>query len=228
MKSQTKLAFGLLAMAVTASACGSSAAAVGKAAQPVVNISKAGPCNSAPGMLIEPKTTPATPTASSCWANGLYVGDGSLQSKQIIFASKEADLMQYEASPAMFVDATKWAAWKKDASQYMDTTVITGMAAQQARALNAHQTFAVSTGNLLASSGLAKTDPSECQSSVVLVKSEPAPQYLVTESDVVQNAVVNGKTASTHGSYTDVLAQVNGQFKMVGQNLNGEIPPCVG
>ena len=228
MKPQTKLAFGLLGVAITASACGGGAA-VAKGTQPVANISKPGPCNSAPGMLVEPQNTPATPTATSCWANGLYVGDGSLQSKQIIFASKMADLLQYEATSAMFANPTEWAAWEKQAAQYIDASGITSESAQLAILLNKHQTFALPPGNPVVNSGFQESAPAECKSSVVLDKNEPSPQYLVEARDDQQTSVTNGKLSRSTGSGTDVLAKVGQNFRLIGiLSANSQVPPCVG
>lgn len=228
MKTQTKLAFGLLGVAVTASACGGGAA-VAKGAQPVVNISKPGPCNSAPGMLVEPKTTPATPTASSCWAGGMYVGDGSLQSKQIIFASKMADLEQYEATSATFADPTAWAAWTQQASKYISATGINVEAGLLATQLNQHQTFALPAGNPQLNSGFAKTDPAECQSSIAVAQGSPSPQYLVVERNISQKSVTNGKLSTTVGSWTDVIAKVGNQYTLVDVlPSKSQVPPCAG
>jgi len=158
----------------------------------------------------------------------MFVGNGSLQSKEIIFASKEADLLQYEASPALFVDQQAWSKWKTKAAKVMDSKVATGVSGQMAEMLDHHEIFELpSTGTLVANSGLQKTYPAECQSSVVLNKNQPSPQFLVTETNVAQKSISNGKLTTNTTTYTDVLAETNGAYKMVGAIDNGQVPPCV-
>lgn len=227
---KTRSALTFVTIAAALAACGSTASADSKgAARPVATMNKPGPCNDLPGMLVEPKATPATPTATSCWADGMFVGNGSLKSKQIIFASKEADLMQYEATSAMFANPTAWAAWKQQASQYIDAKGITSESAQLAILLNKHQTFALPPGDPVVNSGFQKTAPAECQSSVVLAKNEPSPQYLVEERDIKQTSVTNGQLSRNTVSVTDVLAQFGQNFRLIGiLSANSQVPPCVG
>lgn len=228
--SKVKTSVALIAIAAGVASCGSTAAAT--PAKPTntqsVDYNKPGPCNDLPKMLVPPKNgTPPTPTATSCWANGMYVGSGSMQSKQIIFDSKMADLLHYETTSAMFTNPKAWAAWNAEASKYADSKVVTGIGAQMAILLAKHQTFSLPPGNTVQNSGLAMTAPSECQSSAVVVKSEPSPEYLVTEQNVVEKNVTNGKTNSPSGSYTDVLANFNGTYKLLGTIYKGAVPPCV-
>lgn len=226
----SKTTVALMALAAGVAACGNTAATPAKpGTTQSVNYDKAGPCNDLPGMLTEPKTTPSTPTASSCWANGMYVGSGSLQSKQIIFAAKMAHLTHYEATSAMFTNPKEWAQWTAEASKYSDSQVVTGINAQMAILLDKHETFALPPGNPVQNSGLAKTPlVNECQSSAIVVKAAPSPQYLVTEQNVAEKDVVNGKTKIATGDYTDVLASLNGTYKLLGTIFKGPVPPCAG
>ena len=225
MTAKTKMAFALLGVAIAASACGSSASAAAKV--PSINSQKAGPCNDLD--LTVPKTTPPTPTANSCWADGMYVGNGSLKSKQIIFASKEADLMQYEATSAMFTTPTKWAAWEQQAKTYMSSRAISSEGADLAALLYKHEVFALPNGSPVSSSGFEATDPAECQSSVVINKNKPTPQYLVGETDIVQKSVTNGKLSTNTYSWTDVMSKVGQNYILVAK-LKGssQVPPCAG
>lgn len=96
MKTHQKLAFGLLTMAVTASACGGGAAVAKGAPASGVSLAKVQQAQYCSG-AVPPKGDSIDdpnggPTASACWANGLYVGDGPLVYKQIIFADKEVNL----------------------------------------------------------------------------------------------------------------------------------------
>ena len=159
----------------------------------------------------------------------MYVGTGSLKRKQIIFASKMADLLHYEATSTDFTNPAAWAKWTAEASKYADQKVVTGIGAQMAIGLNKNQTFALPPGNPVQNSGLAKTAPSECQSSVVLAKKSPSPQYLVGEQGVVTKGITNNKPETTTGTYTDVLAKFGNSYKMVGQIPSGSrVPPCAG
>lgn len=227
-----KTALALTALAAGVAACGSTAAAT--PAKPTntqsVDYNKPGPCNDLPKMLVEPRTTPSTPTATSCWANGLFVGNGPLQGKQIIFASKMADLLHYEATSAIFTNPKEWASWNKEASKYADSKVVTGIGAQMAILLNKNETFALPpSGTPVQNSGLSDTAPSECQSSVVLAKNSPSPQYLVGEQNVAQKGINNGKPETTTGSWTDVIAKFGNNYKMVGLiPSTSQVPPCVG
>ena len=225
MTAKTKMAFALLGVALAASACGSSASASPKV--PSMNNMKPGPCNNLD--LTIPKTTPPTPTANSCWADGLYVGNGSLKSKQIIFASKEADLLQYEATSADFTNPTSWATWKQQASRYISSTGINDESATLAMMLNSHQTFALPPGNPDVNAGYMKTGPAECQSSVVIDKNKPAPQYLVEENNISQESVTDGKTSTSTISWTDVMSKVGQNYILVATlKGNSQVPPCVG
>lgn len=224
-----KTSIALVALAAGVAACGSTAAASTKPTNTQsVNYNKRGPCNDLPGMLTEPKTTPPTPTADSCWANGLYVGSGSLQSKQIVFASKMADLLHYETTSAMFTNPKAWAAWNAQVSKYADSKVVTGMGAQMAILLNKNETFALPpSGTPVQNSGLADTAPSECQSSVVLAKNSPSPQFLVGEQNVAQKGISNGKPETTTSSWTDVIAKFGNNYKIVGLiPSSSQVPPC--
>lgn len=226
-----KTSIALIALAAGVAACGSTATAA--STKPVgtqsVNYNTAGPCNDLPGMLTEPKTTPPTPTADSCWANGLYVGSGSLQSKQIVFASKMADLMQYEATSALFTNPKAWAAWKAKAGEFIDQAGITNAEAELARLLNKNTIFSLPPGNPVQNSGLAKTTPSECQSSVIIAKQSPSPQYLVGEQNVTQKSVTNGKLSTSSLSWTDVISKVGNNYVLVHiLGSSSQVPPCVG
>ena len=228
MTIKSTLAF--VAVAAALAACGSTAStSLEGAARPVATMNKPGPCNDLPGMLVEPKATPATPTATSCWADGMFVGNGSLKSKQIIFASKEADLLRYEATSADFTHPTEWTAWKQQAQKYMTARAAATEGADLAILLNKHETFALPPGSTQVNSGFQKTDPAECESSVVIDKNQPAPQYLVEERNIVQTAVFNGKTSTNTGSWTDVIAKVGQNYTLVAK-LKGssQVPPCVG
>ena len=223
MKIRTSLAF--VAVAAALAACGSTTSASStKVTAPSIGAATAGPCNNLD--LTVPKSTPSTPTAMSCWANGIYVGNGSLKSKQIIFASKMAHLMQYEATSAEFTNPAQWAAWKTKDGQYADAKVTAGVGAQMAVLLNSHHVFSLPPGNPAVNSGLQKTSPAECQSSVVLNKNQPTPQYLVTETDVTEKDVTNGKLTTSTGSYTDILAELSGSYRLVGEITQGPVPPC--
>ena len=223
-----KTSIALIALAAGVAACGSTAAAAPKAANTQsVNYNKSGPCNDLPKMLVEPKTTPATPTAASCWANGIFVGSGSLKSKQIIFASRMADLLQYETTSAMFTNPKAMTAWKAEVVKYADPKVVTGFEAQLAIGLNKNETFALPPGNPIQNSGLVQSQAHECQSSVVLDKSAPTPQYLVPESYQHQKAISNGKLKITSGTFTDVVSNFQGDYKVIGRiPSSSQVPPC--
>ena len=82
MKTQTKLAFGLLGVAVVTSACGGGAAVAKAAPASGVSLAQAAQGQYCAGMM-PPKGDSIDdpnggPTAGACWANGLYVGDGPL------------------------------------------------------------------------------------------------------------------------------------------------------
>jgi len=231
MTLKTKMAFALLGVVLAASACGSTASAASKTntTLPSLNNEKPGPCDSFPGLLTVPKTTPATPTASSCWADGMYVGNGSLKSKEIIFASKEAELAYYETTSAMFANPTQWAAWEKKAQKYMSSTEITKAKGSLALLLTEHKSFSLPPGNPVVNSGLQQTDPAECQSSVVVDKNKPSPQYLVEENNVTQAGIINGKSSPNTHSWTDVMAKVGNSYIMVaGLKGTTEVPSCAG
>ena len=223
-----KTSIALIALAAGVAACGSTATAT--STKPTntqsVNYNKSGPCNDLPGMLTEPKTTPSTPTADSCWANGIFVGSGSLKSKQIIFASRMADLFQYETTSAMFTNPKAMNAWKAQVVKYADSKVVTGFEAQLAIGLNKNETFALPPGNPIQNSGLVQSQAHECRSSVVLDKSSPTPQYLVPESYQNQKAIKNGKLQITSGTFTDVVSNFQGDYKMIGRIEQGQVPPC--
>ena len=133
-----KTSIALVALAAGVAACGSStpAASTKPTNTQSVDYNKPGPCNDLPKMLVEPKTTPPSPTADSCWANGIFVGNGSLKSKQIIFASRMADLLQYKTTSAMFTNPQAMKAWKAEVVKYADPKVVTGFEAQLAIGLN--------------------------------------------------------------------------------------------
>ena len=226
-----KTSVALMALAAGVAACGSTTTASSKVATTTgsINYNKPGPCNDLPKMLVEPKTTPPIPTADSCWANGMYVGSGSLTSKKIIFAAKMADLMQYEATSALFTNPKAWAAWKAKAGQFIDQAGITNAEAELARLLNKNTIFSLPPGNPVQNSGLAKTAPSECQSSVIVAKQSPSPQYLVGEQNVTQKSVTNGKLSTSSLSWTDVMSKVGNNYVLVHiLGSSSQVPPCVG
>jgi hypothetical protein len=134
--------------------------------------------------------------------------------------------MQYEATSAEFTNPAQWAAWKTTDGQYADAKVVSGVGAQMAILLNSHHVFSLPPGNPAANSGLQKTSPAECQSSIVLNKNQPTPQYLVTETDVTEKDVTNGKLTTSTGSYTDILAELSGSYRLVGEITQGPVPPC--
>ena len=94
MTVRTQMAFALLGVALAASACGSTASAASSKTTTAANLSMSSQyCKES---VRPPKgdtvDDPNAPTAKACWASGLYVGDGPLAFKQIIFADKQVNL----------------------------------------------------------------------------------------------------------------------------------------
>ena len=240
---EIKAVVGVIGIAVALSACGGTTAAGTSAKATTTSGSTSATSiaqQASPQYCLGKKNPPkgdtvddpsGGPTASSCWADGMFVGNGSLKSKEIIFASKEADLLQYEATSAMFVDQAAWSKWKTQASKYIDKSGITAEAANLAELLDSHQVFSLPPGNPVVSAGFQKTYPGECQSSAVVDKNKPSPQYLVEETGVSQKSVTNGKTSTKSISWTDVMAKVGADYELVHifptTNQN-ELPSCAG
>ena len=100
MKLPLKTAFGIVGVAVASAACGNATTAAAKTTttnsgltQNVASTYYTPPLpNTTPpkeGSVSDPS---GGPTQQACWANGLYVGNGSLTDKQIIFADNQVNL----------------------------------------------------------------------------------------------------------------------------------------
>ena len=195
MTAKTKMAFSLVALALAASACGSSASAAGVNADLTQSVAStyctAPPLpNTAPpqeGSISDPN---GGPTATACWADGLYVGNGSLTDKQIIFAAKQVDFASQEISPQ---------AVRKDSTQVEHDLI---------GSISKYTTQSAVSTILSALKNAAKTG-----NSAVLTGKNPVDPTGIVDADY-QVTHIGARVTSSSGHVTDasVLACVNSQI----------------
>ena len=97
MTVRTKMAFALLGVALAASACGSTASAASSKTAAPISAAQMQANEYCQASVRPPKGDTVDdpnngPTAKACWADGMFVGDGPLAFKQIVFADKQVNL----------------------------------------------------------------------------------------------------------------------------------------
>lgn len=199
MKIRSTLTF--VAIATALAACGSTASA--SSTKTTTDLTSGTPttvsaaCN--PATPVPPKVMPKSPTASSCWAAGFYLGEGSLHNKTLIWVDKQANYSIDQLTPQLIrTDPAKATLVEKVLAQYATPKA-------QNETMR-YVTPLAKSGDSLVPTGKAPTDPTGLLYTY--------PDVLVGGiSDIPQNG-----PSTTAPTQAQVGECVNQQIYLVGPN----------